>query len=381
MYSLQAYGRMIGDQGRVEAYSRALERTVRPGSTVLDIGTGTGIFALLACRYGAKHVVAVEPDDVIELAREIAAANGYDSRIDFVQGISTKLCLAELADVIVSDLHGVLPLLKRGLPAIIDARRRLLAEGGALIPQLDRLWVAPADLPDANGKLADVWRPDYLGFDLTAGRPFATNTVQRQRIAPEAVVLEPRCWASLDYRKLEDVNVRGGAEWSVEEPRTAHGVALWFDSELVDGVAISNAPGKEELIYGQLFLPFSSPVDLATGDEVAVRIDANLFDDDYVYRWSIAVREPENAELKLQLDQSSFYAAPLTAENIQRGASNHAPRLGDEGTVDYFILSRMNEGVVLSEIAIAVRDRFPQQFQDEDGALARVAKLSQRYSI
>ena len=106
-----------------------------------------------------------------------------------------------------------------------------------------------------------------------------------------------------------------------------------------------------------------------------------MFDDDYVYRWNIAVRDPDRAELKIGLDQSSFYAAPFPAEKVRRGAANHAPQLGNEGKVDHFILSRMNQGVVLGEIAMAVRDRFPQQFEDEDEALNRVAKLSQRYSV
>lgn len=69
-YSIAAFGAMIADDVRMSAYALALERTIRPGCTVLDIGTGTGVMALLACRFGAGKVVAIEPDDVIEVARQ-----------------------------------------------------------------------------------------------------------------------------------------------------------------------------------------------------------------------------------------------------------------------------------------------------------------------
>jgi protein arginine N-methyltransferase 1 len=50
---------------------------MKPGSVVVDIGTGVGILAVLACHYGA-HVPAMEPDDAIEVAREIAATRCGD---------------------------------------------------------------------------------------------------------------------------------------------------------------------------------------------------------------------------------------------------------------------------------------------------------------
>ena len=139
MYSISGYGQMITDDARMAAYSAALRQSVKPGCTVLDIGTGTGILALLACQYGAGSVYAIEPDNAIEVARKIASANGYSNRIHFIQKLSTEVKLPVKADVIISDLRGVLPLFQSHLPSIIDARERLLAPGGALIPQRDTI--------------------------------------------------------------------------------------------------------------------------------------------------------------------------------------------------------------------------------------------------
>src|ERR671911_3229618 len=106
MYSLHFYGRMIADASRMDAYAAALRQTVKPDSIVMDLGCGPGVFALLACKLGARRVYAVEPANVIGLAREAAVANGFADRIQFFENMSTEITLDERATIIVSDLRG-----------------------------------------------------------------------------------------------------------------------------------------------------------------------------------------------------------------------------------------------------------------------------------
>src|SRR5262249_51191425 len=148
MYSLKGYGEMIADKVRMQAYARALRKAVRPGSVVVEIGTGPGVFAVLACQLGARRVYALESDPVIQVAREVAAANGYADRIEFIEDLSTNVTLPSRADVIVSDLRGLLPFFQSHLPSIVDARRRFLAPGGTLIPKQDAVWVGVVESPE-----------------------------------------------------------------------------------------------------------------------------------------------------------------------------------------------------------------------------------------
>ena len=74
MYILHFYGRMLADTPRMNAYVEALRRSVTPDSVVLDLGSGPGVFALLACKFGARRVYAIEPDNTINIGREAAVA-------------------------------------------------------------------------------------------------------------------------------------------------------------------------------------------------------------------------------------------------------------------------------------------------------------------
>ena len=64
-----------------------LEKTVRPGDTMLDMGCGSGILSIASLLLGAKKAVAVDIDPIAEtIARENAAMNGlgeqdYEIRI------------------------------------------------------------------------------------------------------------------------------------------------------------------------------------------------------------------------------------------------------------------------------------------------------------
>jgi protein arginine N-methyltransferase 1 len=335
MYSLSGYGSMIADSVRMDAYVEALRKVVRPGSVVLDIGTGVGIFALLACRYGARRVYAIEPDHVIQVAREIAAANGYAARIEFFEGLSTDVTLPEPADVIISDLRGVLPLFQHHIPSIIDARKRLLAAGGTLIPMIDTLWAAIVEDLELHSSIMGPWAEKRYGFDLAVARRLVTNTWIKSRFLRENLVVEPQLWTTIDYATVDSAKVRAEISWLVLRPGTAHGLAIWFDTKLVDGVGFSNAPGQPEAIYGSAFFPWPQPVALAVGDAVSTRLRADLIGTDYVWTLDTCVRDQgRQTQIKACFQQSTFFGAPLSLQGLAKETPPNVAILDEAGQMD-----------------------------------------------
>ena len=60
-----------------------IEKYVQPGQRVIDIGTGSGILAIVAAHMGAQEVLATDLDAVaVRVAAENAALNGFGDKID-----------------------------------------------------------------------------------------------------------------------------------------------------------------------------------------------------------------------------------------------------------------------------------------------------------
>ncbi|HYW09486.1 MAG TPA: 50S ribosomal protein L11 methyltransferase [Longimicrobium sp.] len=375
MYSVAAYGKMIADRGRMEPYVRALEAVVFPGATVLDIGTGTGILALVACRLGASRVYAVEPDPAIEIARENAAVNGYADRIRFFRELSTRVRLPERVDVVVSDLRGVLPLFGHHIPAIADARERHLKPGGALVPMRDVIRGAVVSDAEVYASYSGPWDAELHGMDLSPARRVTTNTWGKERIGAGSLLTAPAAWAELDYRTHLAPSHRATMRWTVERDGMGHGVVAWFDAELAPGIGFSNAPGSPRLIYGGAFFPWREPVALRAGDDVTVELRADLVGDEYVWSWNSTIR----ASPPVSFRQSTFSGSFIAAHSLRRGAHDHVATLDEEGEIAREALLRMDGRTTLRAVAEALRALYPRRFARWEDAMARVAELSRAY--
>ncbi len=376
MYNLRDFGHMLTDEVRREAYIEALRRTVRPGSVVLEIGTGPGVFAMVAARLGAAKVIAVEPNDIIGLARQLVARNGLADRVELIQGLSTALKASEQVDVVLSDLRGTLPCFGRHLATISDAQERFLRPDGVLIPAQDRLWGSVVSAPEPFAKLLAGWDDSAFDLELAAARQMALNSWTRVHLPASACLTEPLCWATLDYYQLRHQGCAGSLEWRIEQAALAHGLALWFETSLVKGVGYSSAPGSERL-YGQGFFPFPEPVALSPGDQLRVDLQAVPGAGDYIWRWQTQLQSETG--LRRKFDQSGFWSRPLSPQRLRKRTPEYQPRLSPDAQVLALVLQRMNGEHDLSDIAAAVGAAFPRRFASEEEILDQVRTYSELY--
>ena len=97
-----------GTHATTQLCIRAIEKYLKNGDEVADIGTGSGILAITAIKFGASHAIAIDNDPlVIDVAKDNAQMNGVYNKIDFSH--ATADTLTEQYDFVCANiLHNVL---------------------------------------------------------------------------------------------------------------------------------------------------------------------------------------------------------------------------------------------------------------------------------
>ena len=129
----------LADVVRLEAFDGAIERAVQRivasnrEAHVLDIGTGSGILAMMAARAGAASVVACDAHpSLAEAARAVVASNFWGSHVSVVhsdasrlergKGVRTQGVNVVVADIIDSTLIG------DGVVGVLEYARKMVSE-------------------------------------------------------------------------------------------------------------------------------------------------------------------------------------------------------------------------------------------------------------
>lgn len=378
-YNIPEYGRMITCEPRMSIYAEALRRAVTPGCTVIDLGAAFGVFALLACRYGAGKVIAIEPDPSIELLMPLARANGCADKITVIRDVSTRYVPDAKADVIVSDCRGMVPLFQHHIATLTDARARLLAPGGTLLPMRDTLRLALVCWPQAQRENIRPWLHNDYGLDLSAGQRFAVNRERKAYLKPRALISAAQDLAVLDYRSITEPNLDAAAELTAERDGAVHGLLVWFDAEIAEGLTYSNAPGQPELVYGQMFLPLDGPPRLRAGERITLRVRGTLIDGEYIWSWNWQVLDRAGAPRDPMKQQSSFLSRLAPSAALAAGSNLRTPELSTAMQLDRDCLALVGDGRTLDAIARIMQARYPQHLPTHKHALDHAARLIGRY--
>ncbi len=265
---------MVNDDERNQAYDLALRRAVQPGDLVLEIGTGSGLVAMMAARAGAGQVVTCEVLPLMaDIAREVVAKNGLSDRIAVLTKKSTQLQvgtdLADRADVFVSELINIGMLSPNMIPVLQHARETLLKPDARIVPAAAIVYGALIEAPQL-ARINPVRQ--VSGFDLSPLDKLRSPGYAQIDLAADLVrqVSQPFKALEFDFRaNMPDRDARL-LQVTATSAGIAHGIAFWFDLVMDEEIVYSSASTTRTNHWKQAAEFFPQPIAVQPGDRLMV---------------------------------------------------------------------------------------------------------------
>jgi len=277
---------LLKDSQRNQAFHRALERSVTPGCSVLDIGSGSGIWAIIAAKLGAARVVAIEQEPLlIGLIKALALDNGVADRIEVILGEARQVQVTGKFDVVVSETIGHVIFDEQVVPIMLDARERFLKPGGVLIPGSVSLMAAPAHY-DAGYKALPSGITGSFEYFQALARNIPVALCDKRSIT---FLGEPQKLAHVDLStatsgpNLTELLAR----WEIADTSRINCIFVWVEAELAHGVRMTTmeTPSWSGTVYR--LKPFEQP----NGD-----LEFRLAMDSWTNRWDLQLANGDGAE-------------------------------------------------------------------------------------
>jgi hypothetical protein len=240
--------------------------------TCADLGCNVGGFTDCLLQRGARRVFAVERGPIADVAAMLVEANGCADRVEVLHARSQDVELPERATVLITETLGNLGFDEQILPAVLDARQRLLTTDARIVPARVALLAAPVDAARVHEREVAFWSAPRYGIDFSLVRTFAVNQVRiieiDDTLAPAARLVE------MDLATVQSPAIEGAARFTIARDGVMHGFAAWFDATLAEGVRVSNEPPLKTPNWRQALLPLDDGVAVARGAEVTLQVES-----------------------------------------------------------------------------------------------------------
>lgn len=366
----------LSDPVRLNAFREAIRATVRPGDVVLDLASGTGILGLFACAAGASRVYSIEATGMVEIARQVAEANGVADRITFIREVSRHATLPEPVDVIVCDQIGHFGFEAGLVDDAADARRRFLKPGGRIVPQQVLLMAAPVEDAARHAYVA-FWQQRPGGFDFSPVREWAANTGYPTTSPAAALLAGARQVVRIDTLVDLPHSVTSRVDLTIQRAGLLHGVAGWFSATLAPGVTLTNAPTATTRVKRRhVFLPVETPVAVQPADLVRLRL--YLIPAETILSWTVDV--VRGSMVIATSRQSTMKGMLLGRTDVWRTDPRFVPVLTPRGRARLSVLELCDGRRPLAEVEQKLFARHPDLFASPAEAAVFVGEVVSVYA-
>lgn len=104
------------------------------------------ISLIIEAKSGAKHVYGIEKANIYIHSRNIIEENGLSDKITIINGLVQEITLpVDKVDIIISEWMGYFLLYESMFDSVLFARDKWLREGGILMPNKAKMYIAALD--------------------------------------------------------------------------------------------------------------------------------------------------------------------------------------------------------------------------------------------
>jgi SAM-dependent methyltransferase len=358
----------IADSVRLDRFRTAISRVVKSGHVIADLGCGSGILGLLCLRAGADRVFAIDSTEMIEVAREMLARAELGNRSVMIAGLSQRISLPELVDVIICDHVGYFGFDYGVVQMMQDARQRFLKPGGHMIPARLNLSVCAVD-SDACRVVVERWRTERIPTEFHWLRETDINGRHDVQLTRGELLGEPSALGEIDFHHDNPDFFSWSTELRMSRDGVFHGLAGWFDCELAEGVWMTNSPLSDTAINrAQTFLPIDEAVKVMSGELVKATIMARPADG--MIAWSVEF--PASGR---RFKHSTWQGMPLTPQALVRADPTRVPKVSREGSARLTVLGYCDGTRTHREITQAVLRNHPDLLPSAEEISGFVAQV------
>jgi len=352
--------------GRSDLYRAAIASQMKGGARVVDLGCGVGVLGFFCLEAGASKVWGIDHSDAIHLAQESAQRAGFAENYECIADSSFRAQLPQAADLIICDHVGFFGFDYGIIAMLADARRRMLAPGGQIMPQAMDLMIAAVSSEKCRD-LAGVWTSEEVPGHYHWLEEYQRNSRHAYDFASEELISPATRIGHVAFDEDTAESFAFEATLEIAADGEFQGLAGWFDCQLGGGVRMTNSPLSDASIKrSQAFLPVKHPFTVAKGDRVAITL--RFLADGTMITWSVA--PPDGSKKQTLSTWRSTILSP--AERIEQ--SGEALNLSDQGKARAFALAQVNGTRSSAEIEALVVEQFPALFPTKPAIVEFVRK-------
>lgn len=312
---------MLKDKVRTLSYRNAIMKNKHlfKDKIVLDVGCGTGVLSMFAAQAGAKHVLAVDMSNIIEMAQQVIDLNGFSDKITLIRGKLEDVVLPyDKVDIIISEWMGYFLLYESMLDTVLVARDMYLKEGGLIFPDKASIHLALIEDEEYKNEKIEFWEDpmQLYGFDYSPFKKIAMSEPLVDVVDNGSVVTSHYELIEFDLNtvKIEDLAFVRNFKVKATRDDAVHAILSWFDIDFPSDkeeniVSFSTGAHATYTHWKQTVFYLPRVLDIKKGEEIS---------------GTLACRPNEfnNRELDIEIDWD-FKASGETDSRKNKGKHNY----------------------------------------------------------